>query len=418
MMKQIMPLLLIVVLAPALTWGALPDFIDDPAVPKEGPAYVIGPSDEVEISVLGYPELTTKTAVLPDGHISFPFLGRVKAEGQNVQELTQYLQKALDPFVFNPQVTIIVQQIRSKRFSVLGEVKRPGMFPLSDANMTIYEAIAQAEGFLPTAYPKQVHVLRNDGTGKQMVIDVDLGQAVAVRSQEMPLTLLPGDVVFVPGQSDSSKRFSVLGDVRKPGVFPLEDMDMTVLEAVAKAEGFLATAYKQQVSVVRNDSYGNRTSVNIDLADPAAAKTEAAGIKLRPGDVVYVPGQTDRKQVCVIGKVMVPGRYSFSPGMTVVDVLSSAGWVSPEGVASSVMLVRQKGKDKEFLRINAYQAVAKNGAGQDLALEPGDIIYVPESFISKVSSFAGFFSSSIEPFARTYLRVYDAANPASYVVER
>ncbi len=384
----------------------------------ESLSYIIGPSDELEITVLGYPELSTKTVVLSDGFISFSFLGRIKAAGLNIQSLSRSIQKALDSYTYNPQVTISLLQMRSKRFSVLGEVKKPGVFPLVDLNMTIYEAIAQAEGFLPTAYSKEVHVLRGDDFGKEMVINVDLAETVIGNTKPVSLRLRPGDVVYVPSQSDRSKRFSVLGEVKRPGVFPLEDMNMTIYEAIAQAEGFLPTAYPQQVSILRADGSGQKTSITVDLANTGEGNTEVVSLKLKPGDIVYVPGQSDKRQVCAIGKVMYPGRYNFTPGMTVIDVLTSAGWITKEGVSNSVVLVRRGAGHNEFMCINAQKIISKHDLSQDVLLQPGDIIYVPETFISKLSTFAGFFSSTIEPVAHSYLRVYDAANPANIVVDR
>lgn len=295
--------------------------------PDRDQSYRIGPGDELDITVLSYPELATRAVVAPDGHISFPFLGTIQAEGLSTDGLAQYLQTALDAQVYDPKVGVTLVQMRSKRFSVLGEVRKPGTFPLWGKNVTIYEAIASAEGFTPGAYPQQVRVLRADGAGKQ-------------------------------------------------------------------------------------------TIVNLDLANTAGDKGRAVVFYLQPEDVVYVPGQTDVKQVCVLGKVAAPGRLGFYPGMTVVDALTSAGWITREGVPTSVMLARRNGAERAFQRVNVQAAVARHDLSQDVALKPGDIVYVPEKFISQVSTFVGFFTTSVEPVAHTYLRIYDSVNPANVVVER
>ncbi len=297
------------------------------AAPADPAAYVIGSGDEIEITVLAYPELSTRAVVLPDGFISFPFLTRVNAAGSTIEALKLSLQESLDQYIYNPHVTVSVLNINSKRFSVLGEVTRPGVFTISDMNMTLYEAIAQAQGFLPTAYKEQVSIMRPDRNGRQTALTVDMAG-------------------------------TKVGD---DGVFQL---------------------------------------------------------RLLPGDIVYVPGPSDKRHVCVIGKVSAPGRYAITSGMTVVDVITAAGWVTKEGTASSVMLVRRRNGRYMYSRVNANAVVAQSDDTQDIALEPGDIVYVPEHFISKISTFVGFFTSSVEPLAHTYLRVYDATDPASYVVDR
>ena len=393
----------------------IPDVVS--ANPKESSSYVIGSSDEINITVLGYPELSTQTVVLPDGTISFPYLGRVKAADEDIEMLTKSLQTSLDAYIYNPNVTISLVNMNSKRFSVLGDVNSPGMFSLGVTNMTIYEAIAQAGGFLPTAYSQKVRIMRADSLGQQKIINLDLNRALG-QLDGSNITIRPGDVVYVPGRTNIANRFSVLGEVQRPGVFPMKDMNITIYEAIAQAQGFRPTAYKKQVNILREDEDGYTTSLNVDLDGAGMSLSDDLRLKLSPGDIVYVPGQSDSKQVSVIGKVAVPGRYNFDLGMTVVDVLTAAGWITDEGVPTSVMLVRRKADDAQFRRINTRNIIKKGDFSQDVTLEPGDIIYVPERFISKLSTFTRFFTSTIEPMASTYLRVYDATNPATQIIDR
>ena len=143
---------------------------------------------------------------------------------------------------------------------------------------------------------------------------------------------------------------------------------------------------------------------------------------MRPGDVVYVPGQATRRKVCVLGQVKVAGLYTLSPHMTVVEALTAAGWVEPSGVLNSVIVARRGSGgdhgDQKFFRVDARRVITQRDWSQDLPLQPGDIVYVPEHFVAKLGEFVGFFTARVEPVAHTYLRVYDATNPASYLVDR
>lgn len=167
----------------------LPSATDDPS-------YKIGAGDVLDISVWKEPGISRAVPVRPDGKISLPLLNDVEAAGLTPMELMAQLAEKLRKFVTDPQVTVVVTEINSRRIFVLGEVSRPGAFPMLP-NMTVLQAISSAGGFTLFANQKKIYVLRNDD-GKQGRFNFDYKQVVRGEKPEQNIILQPGDTIVVP----------------------------------------------------------------------------------------------------------------------------------------------------------------------------------------------------------------------------
>ncbi len=124
-----------------------------------GEDFVIGTEDILGINVWREPEMSRVVPVRPDGKISLPLLGEFEAAGSTAKQLEASISKKLETIVTNPQVTVIVMEIRSQKYSIMGEVNRPGTFPLTP-QMTVLEAVAVAGGLRDFAKPKKMYILR------------------------------------------------------------------------------------------------------------------------------------------------------------------------------------------------------------------------------------------------------------------
>jgi len=155
----------------------------------------IGVNDLIDIRVYGFKELSGVYQVTPEGKIIFPFIEDVVVEGLSTYQLAKKLAlKLSDGYVKNPQVTVMVKDIKSRQIFVLGQVKKSGKFPLFQ-RMNIVEAITMAGGFTPLANRKDVVVTRTIKNGeKKFVINVDK----VVEGKLTNFYLSPGDIVFVP----------------------------------------------------------------------------------------------------------------------------------------------------------------------------------------------------------------------------
>ena len=162
--------------------------------PEERLTYIIGVEDELQISVWREPELSTVVVVRPDGMITLPLINDVKAVGLKTEELQNVLMDKLKNFVNEPQVTVIVRSIRSRKVYLVGEVGHQGTFTIN-GDMTALELLAAAGGVGPFAKADAIYILREQN-GKKVRIPFHYKKAVAGKSENV--TLQPGDVVVVP----------------------------------------------------------------------------------------------------------------------------------------------------------------------------------------------------------------------------
>jgi polysaccharide biosynthesis/export protein len=162
--------------------------------PEQRLTYIIGVEDELQISVWREPELSTTVVVRPDGMVTLPLINDVKAVGLKTEELQNALIDKLKNFVNEPQVTVIVRSIHSRKVYLVGEVGHQGSFPIN-GDMTALELLAAAGGLGPFAKADSIYILREQN-GKKIRIPFHYKKAVAGKSENV--TLQPGDVVVVP----------------------------------------------------------------------------------------------------------------------------------------------------------------------------------------------------------------------------
>jgi polysaccharide export outer membrane protein len=159
--------------------------------------YVIGPEDVLQVSVWKNETLSRVVPVRPDGKISLPLLHDIQAAGLTAMQLRDKISKALGEFMPNPEVSVIVTDVRSFRVSVMGEVQRPGVLLLRSST-TIMEAIAMAGGFRDFASPSKIVVVRKNANGQTEKIPFNYNRAIRTGENEDNIFLKTGDVIVVP----------------------------------------------------------------------------------------------------------------------------------------------------------------------------------------------------------------------------
>ncbi|MFZ0747354.1 MAG: polysaccharide biosynthesis/export family protein [Terracidiphilus sp.] len=160
-------------------------------------SYVIGNDDVVAISVWKEPELSKSIPVRSDGKISLPLVGEVQATGRTPVQLEQDLSEKLRNFVTTPEVTVIVEQINSKKFNIMGEVGRPGSYSIALAS-TVMDAIAAAGGFRDFAKKKDVYILRQNADGSESRIAFNYKDFIKGKNPAQNVKLEPRDTIIVP----------------------------------------------------------------------------------------------------------------------------------------------------------------------------------------------------------------------------
>ena len=160
------------------------------------PAFHLGPGDVLLVSVWKDQELTREVMVRPDGKISFPLAGEIKAQGQTIAQLQKEMAERIQVYVPDTPVTVMLQQLRSTKVFVVGKVTKPGMF-IMQGKMTVLQALSMAGGLTRFADKDGIHVIRKD-KDTQTALSFDYGQVSEGDDLSTNIFLHPGDTVVVP----------------------------------------------------------------------------------------------------------------------------------------------------------------------------------------------------------------------------
>jgi polysaccharide biosynthesis/export protein len=263
------------------------------------PTYALGVGDLVTISVYGLPDLSGQSRVRPNGTISLPLLEEVQVSGLTEDELQRRLAGMLQPYVRQPRVQVFIDEYRAHLVSIIGEVARPGGYPLRRNQYSILDLLTEAGGLTDKAGSKVVLIPseHNPGAGgsgafhrnpNQDDLEFDIDELYGDASRKpLFLPLLPGDMVVIPKRGI----YHVTGEVKSPGEFPLKSR-MSVMGAIAAAGGLEYSADVAKVELIRNIG-GNRQAVlSFDLEQ--VALKQGQDYDLRDGDIVRVPSQPGR----------------------------------------------------------------------------------------------------------------------------
>jgi polysaccharide biosynthesis/export protein len=160
-------------------------------------SFIIGNDDVLAISVWKEPDLTKSIPVRSDGKISLPLVGEVQAAGKTPLQLENDISEKLKGYITAPEVNVIVQQVNSRKFNILGEVGRPGSYSLT-ASMTIVDAIADAGGFKDFAKKSGIYVLRKGADGQQVKLNFNYKEFIKGKNTDKNIKIEPNDTIIVP----------------------------------------------------------------------------------------------------------------------------------------------------------------------------------------------------------------------------
>jgi polysaccharide biosynthesis/export protein len=160
-------------------------------------SFVIGNDDLLAINVWKEPDISRSIPVRSDGKISLPLVGEVQATGRTPLQLEQDIATKLHSYIAEPEVTVMVQEIHSEKFNILGQVMKPGSYPLEVAT-TILDAIAAAGGFRDFANQKHIYILRQNTTGGESRIAFNYKNVIKGKNSQENIKLEPRDTIVVP----------------------------------------------------------------------------------------------------------------------------------------------------------------------------------------------------------------------------
>ncbi len=273
------------------------------AFPQKG-KYILGIGDRLSFLLYAGGENqsggTITLTISEDGTVTLPFLGKIRADGLSVDQLTHEITAGLEADYFvDPQVILSVVDYRSKRVYILGEVKKPGPYGMEQENTTLIELISKSGG-ATAKRGKKAFVLRgayediasggkiNDLFEKKDPILVDLQRLLEKGDLTANVKLQPDDVVYIPPRAFvdiAQSKIYVMGYVKKPGIYEFQD-GITALNACLLAGGVAKFAAPNRATISRIYD-GKKTIVEINLND--VRKGKADDVVLKPGDRVFVP---------------------------------------------------------------------------------------------------------------------------------
>jgi polysaccharide export outer membrane protein len=268
-----------------------------------GANYLIGPEDVLDIEVFDVPELHKIVRVSNDGVIALALIGRVKAAGLTTEQLRQRLEATYgESYLQKPQVTVFVTEFHAQPVSVIGAVEKPGLYQLTGPR-TLIEILSMAGGLAKRSSApagKTLYVTRKEGfgdlsvaEGMQLVapekLEINISRLLYSHKDVLNIEIQPRDTISVT----KADIVYVVGSVRKPGGFVLEDREkVTVMQALALAEGFFGSPAKSSARVIRRAPDGSRTEIRVNLTKVLNGKAE--DVEMAGNDILFVPDSASK----------------------------------------------------------------------------------------------------------------------------
>ncbi len=236
--------------------------------------YLVGAGDVIKISVYDNPDLSSVCRISTDGSIQFPLVGTVPLAGLTIEGVTRQIEQLLaDGYLVNPQVSVFIEEYRSKKVVIIGHVANPGVYELR-GQTHLLELISMAGGLRENA-GDQVTINRKETADgqQQKVLRINLQALLSSGDPSLNPQILDQDSVFI----DKAGMFYVTGEVEKPASYKFEE-GTTVLKAISMSGGFTKIAAKNRVRIVRIIDGKEQLLEKVSMQEP-----------LLPDDVIVVP---------------------------------------------------------------------------------------------------------------------------------
>ncbi|MBM3493880.1 MAG: hypothetical protein FJX72_06105 [Armatimonadetes bacterium] len=337
---------------------------------RQGPDYVLGPDDVIEVSVGDHPELTKTLHVMPDGKIAFPEVGEMAAAGKTPAKLAADLKAALEQHRNNVSVVVTVVTPRSLRVRIVGAVKSPGVYEFR-TGMRILDLVALAGGLTSRPARVRARLLKTSGT----VRELDISEAVAKPETDANATLNIDDLVLIDETDPLRNKAYVMGRVARPGAYELGDEGRPLLAVLAEAGNPTEDAALSRCALIRGNEE-TRVDLRPSLVQ-GSSYDSARAIILKPGDMVFVP--RNEAMVSVMGSVQKAGQFTIGEDkpLSVLDALGLAGGPTQLANPRDVSVVRMVEGTPSVTRVDLDRIIKKRDFAANIALQKDDIVFVP-----------------------------------------
>lgn len=245
------------------------------AVPAFSQDYIIGEGDVLKITVYDHDDLTTIARVSGEGVIIFPLIGQIQVKGLTLTQISEKIASMLaDGYIINPQVNIFIQEFRSKKAFIMGEVAKPGLYVLP-GQTTFLALLSEAGGLTKNAGDKAIVKRKSNTPGQtENIFYIDLKRLIEKGDTSVDINIADGDSIYIT----KAGVFYVTGEVKKPDAYKYED-GTTVIKAITMSGGFTDKASRSKVKIIRKKGDNEEEVLEkVKMDEPVL-----------PDDVIVVP---------------------------------------------------------------------------------------------------------------------------------
>lgn len=358
-----------------------------PAV--EMPVYHIAPEDVLDIVVQDHADLSKTTVVLPDGTMSYPYVGEFKASGLTLREITDRITRALSKEISGPQVIVTIKSLHERpasQVSIIGAAHSTGKHILKEG-WRVLDLLIESGG-LPVDHLEtfSASIIRNGSE----IIPVDLPRIFSATDIKANFLLMPNDLLVVRDTTAAppATQVEILGEVNRPGTVTIPK-DGSIVAMIASVGGPTSRAALSKATITHN----GQTKI-VDLSGFLSEGKIPASIKLEAGDTLFVP--QNKLSFSVYGAVAHPGPmvYPETQSLTALTALALAGGHAGNANLKAVTVTHPSPSGKPTVTQINLDNVMKNGdLTKDVPVQPGDILFIPSTKSKNNFSLGNVFSA-------------------------
>jgi len=327
--------------------------------------YILGPGDELQVSLYGVQEYNASIPVSVEGKVSIQYVGEISVSGMSIEAATQKIKGAMAKVYSTigsgqSQVSVSLSRIRTIRVTIIGS-KQPGNYSISSL-ATVYNALFLGGGPGKNESYRNIELIRNN----KIYTKVDLYKFLVNGDQSENVGLKDNDVIRIPAYN---QRVTLEGQVKRPGIFEMKPGE-SFSDLLSFASGFNEFAYTASVNVLQ------KTAKEFKVQDIKASEYDS--YKPQSGDVFRVSKILNRfeNRIKIDGAVFRPDTYSFYEGMRVSDLIAKADGLKEDAYSKRARIIRLKPDlTTEIVNVDLEKALGEDLAA-DLALQKEDVVTV------------------------------------------
>lgn len=331
--------------------------------------YVLGPDDELIISIYGYSEKEYHLIINEEGEIYIPSVGPINVNGLSIEQAREKIKSKLASTIYRAintgktKVQITLGKIRSIRVTVIGQAKKPGTFTVSSLT-TLYNILYLCGGPTPMGSYRDIKIIR----GNEVKGTADLYDFLLDGNNKDNILLQEGDVIRIPYYNN---RVTITGNVKRPGKFEMRDNE-TFADLLRYCGGFTDTAYRGAVSVVRI------TPTEKEIIDLDASQFNTFKINGSDKYVVRKLQDVFGNRIVISGSVLRPGQYELVPGITIKSLIEKAGGFTRDAFTRRISVFRYF--QNKMPTMVSVDLDSTSGISDDIALIKDDSVAVHSIF--------------------------------------